>query len=211
MNLLRLPATKGLHPLSVLYNLECYPTTVIKQEFPSSFTGLVTLQDDYEIQVKQDAQPFSLGTARNIPLPLRDKVKQELDAMEAQGVISKVQQPNPWCTGLVVVKKKNGGVRIYIDLKPLNQYILREHHPLPKVDDILGQLTGATVFSKLDANSGFWQVPLAEKSWLFITFITPFRRCCYNKLPFPSLEHFQWRMQNAFTSRRLTRSALHYG
>ena len=51
--------------------------------FPSSFTGLGTLQDDYEIQVKQDAQPFSLGTARNIPLPLRDKVKQELDAMEA--------------------------------------------------------------------------------------------------------------------------------
>ena len=95
MNLLGLPAIKGLHLLSVLYNLECYPTTAIKQEFPSSFTRLGTLQDDYEIQVKQDAQPFSFGTARNISLPLCDKVKQELDAMEAQGVISKVQQPNP--------------------------------------------------------------------------------------------------------------------
>ena len=83
MNLLGLPAIKGLHLISVLYNLECYPTTAIKHVFPSSFTGLGTLQDDYEIQVKQDAQPFSLGTARNIPLPLRDKVKQELDAMEA--------------------------------------------------------------------------------------------------------------------------------
>ena len=184
MNLLELPAIKDLHLLSVLYNLECYPTTAIKQEFPSSFTGLGTLQDDYEIQVKQDVQPFSLGTARNIPLPLCDKVKQELDVMEAQGVISKVQQPNPWCTGMVVVKKKNGGVRICIDLKSLNQYVLREQYPLPKVDYILGQLTGATVFSKLDANSGFWQVPLTEKSWLFITFITSFRRYCYNKLPF---------------------------
>ena len=55
----------------------------MKHVFPSSFTGLGTLQDDYEIQVKQDAQFFSLGTARNIPLPLCDKVKQELDAMEA--------------------------------------------------------------------------------------------------------------------------------
>ena len=91
MNLLGLPAIKGLHLLSVLYNLECYPTTAIKQEFPSLFTGLGTLQGDYEIQVKQDAQPLSLGTTRNIPLPLRDKVKQELDAMEDQGVISKVQ------------------------------------------------------------------------------------------------------------------------
>ena len=105
VNLLGLPAIKGLHLLSVLCNLECYPTTAIKQEFPSLFTGLGTLQGDYEIQVKQDAQPFSLGTARNIPLPLHDKMKQELNAMEAQGVISKVQQPTPWQTGMVVVKR----------------------------------------------------------------------------------------------------------
>ena len=95
MNFLGLPAIKGLHLLSVLYNLECYPTTAIKQEFPSSFTGLGTLQGNYEIQVKPDAQPFSLGTARNIPLPLHDRMKQELDAMEVQRVISKVQQPTP--------------------------------------------------------------------------------------------------------------------
>ena len=120
VNLLGLPAIKGLHVLSLLYNLECYPTTPIKQEFPCLFTGLQTLKGDYEIQIKQDAQPFSFGTARNIPLPLRDKVKQELDAMEAEGVISKVQQSTPWCTGMVVVKKKNGGVKICIDLKPLN-------------------------------------------------------------------------------------------
>ena len=124
------------------------------------------------------------STARNIPLPLRDEVNQELDAMEAEGVTSKVQQPTPLCTGMVVVKMKNEGVRICMDLKPLNRCVLREHHPLLKIDDILGQLTGTTVFSKLDANSGFWQVPLAEKSRLFITFIIPFRRYCYNKLPF---------------------------
>ena len=198
-NLLGLPAIKALHLLSVLDNLECDPTTVIKQKFPSLFTGLGTLQGDYEIQVKPDAEPFSLGTARNIPLPLRDKVKQELDVMEAQGVISKVQQPTPWCAGMVVVKKKDGGVRICVDLKPLNRCVLKEHHPLPKVNDILGQLTGATMFMKLDANSGFWQVPLAEKSRLFTTFITPFGRYCYNKLPFgisSAPEHFQQRMHS---------------
>ena len=148
-NLLGLSAIKGLYLLSVLDNLECDPTTAIKQEFPSLFTGLGTLQGDYEIQVKPDAQPFSLGTARNIPLPLHDKVKQELDAMEAQGVISKVQQPTPCCAGMVVMKKKNGGVRICIDLKPFNRCVLREHHPLWKIDDILEKLTGATMFSKL--------------------------------------------------------------
>ena len=74
----------------------------------------------YGIQVNPDAEPFSLGTARNIPLPLCDKVKQELDVMEFQGVLSKVPQPAPWCVSIVVVKKKNGGVRISIDLKPVN-------------------------------------------------------------------------------------------
>ena len=100
---------------------------------------------------------------------------------------------------MVVVNKKNGGVRICVDLKPLNRCVLREHHPLPKVDEVLAQLTGATTFTKLDTNSGFWQVPLSENSRLLTTFITPFGRYCYNKLPFgisSAPEHFQRRMDS---------------
>ena len=77
--------------------------------------------------------------------------------MEYLGVISKVDVPTPWCAGMVVVPKKNGTVRICVDLKPLNTAVLREAHPLPKVDDTLAQLSGAKIFSKLDANSRFWQ------------------------------------------------------
>ena len=69
-------------------------------------------------------------------------------------------------------------------MKPLNENVLREVHPMPKVDTTLAQLTGATVFSKLDANSGFWQIPLAKESRLLATFITPYSRFCFNKLPF---------------------------
>jgi len=76
---------------------------------------------------------------------------------------------------------------------------LHEHHPLPKIDDTLAQLSGATTFTKLDANSGFWQVPLSESSKLLTTFITPFGRYCYNKLSFgisSAPEHFQRRMSS---------------
>ena len=65
---------------------------------------------------------------------------------------------------------------------------------MPKVDITLAQLTGVRVFSKLDTNSGFWQVPLAEHSRLLTTFITPYGRYCFNKLPFgitSAPEHFQ--------------------
>ena len=94
--------------------------------------------------------------------------------MESIGVISRVEEPTAWCAGMVVVPKKEGKIRICVDLKPLNQHVLREVHPLPRVDDTLAQLAGARVFSKLDANSGFWQIPLARKSRLLTTFITPF-------------------------------------
>ena len=67
-------------------------------------------------------------------------------------------------------------VRINVDLKPLNKSVMREVHPLQKVDITLAQLTGAKVFSKLDTNSGFWQVPLAKQSTLLTTFIAPHGR-----------------------------------
>ena len=85
--------------------------------------------------------------------------------MEAMGIISKVDETTPWCAGMVVVPKRNGKVRICVDLKPLNESVLREVHPLPRVDETLARLTGAKVFSKLDANSGF----LANSSCLVIT------------------------------------------
>ena len=112
----------------------------------------------------------------------------------ALGVITKVEEARPWCAGMVVVPKKNGSVRICVDLKPLNKYVLREFHPLPKVDVTLAQIQGARLFNKLDANSGFWQIPLADQSQLLTTFITPFGRYCFKKLPFgisSAPEHFQ--------------------
>ena len=70
--------------------------------------------------------------------------------------------------------KKSGPVRICVDFRPLNDHVLREVHPLPKVDETLAQLTGAKVFSKLDANCGFWQILLANSSQHLTTFITPY-------------------------------------
>ena len=117
--------------------------------------------------------------------------------MESIGVISKVSEPTAWCAGMVVVPKQNGNLRICVDLKPLDENVLREVHPLPKVDETLAQLAGAKIFSKLDANSGFWQIPLAKESRLLTTFVTPYGRYCFNKLLFgicSAPEHFQRRM-----------------
>ena len=101
-----------------------------------------------------------------------------LECMQSLNVISKVDQPTPWCAGMVVIPKKNSKVHICVDLKVLNENLLRETHPLPQVDKILAQLNGATIFSKGDANSSFWQIPFTEQSRLLTTFITPFGHYC---------------------------------
>ena len=102
------------------------------------------------------------------------KVQEELERMEKLGVIEKVEDPTEWCAGMVVVPKAGGRVRICVDLTKLNESVCRERHLLPAVDQTLAQLAGAKVFTKLDANSGFWQIPLAKESSHLTTFITLF-------------------------------------
>ena len=118
------------------------------------------------------------------------------------GVITKVNQPTEWCSGMMVVPKANSKVRICVDLTRLNESVKRERHPLPAVDQTLAQLSGAKVFTKLDANSGFWQIPLSPESALLTTFITQFGRYHFRRLPFgisSAPEHFQQRMSEALS------------
>ena len=170
--------------------------------FPKLFEGLGKLQGDYRIRLQEGAKPYVLSTPRRVPIPLMKSVEQELRRMEDLGVIAKVNEPTEWCAGMVVVPKANGKVRICVDLTNLNQSVLRERHPLPAVDQTLAQLAGATVFSKLDANSGFWQIPLAPESAKLTTFITPAGRFCFHRLPFgitSAPEHFQRRMSETLS------------
>lgn len=187
-NLLGLPAISSLHLASQVDTTSedqaKHKGEDIIQRFPALFQGLGTLGEEYTIRLREGVRPYALYTPRNVPFPLRPKVKAELDRMERLGVITKVTTPTQWCAGMVVVPKKSGDVRICVDLKPLNEGVLRETHPIPPVDETLAQLSGASVFSKVDANSGFWQVPLAPESRPLTTFITPFGRYFFSKLPF---------------------------
>ena len=151
-NLLGLPAITALQ---ILTRVDHIQPGDIYQSFLKLFQDLGTLEGDYQIQLKPDAKPFAIHASRNVPIPLHEKVKQELKRMEKLGVVSKVDKPTLWCAEMVAVPKKSRDVRICVDLKPFNENVLRETHPLPGIDETLAQLTGATVMSKLDANSGF--------------------------------------------------------
>ena len=182
-NLLGLPAIKALALIKRLQAVTL-SDSYIKQSYLNLFKGLGTLGEECTIKLKHAAVPYALHTARRVSIPLRKKVEEKLLRMQTTGIISSVDDPSPWCAGMVVVPKSSGSVRICVDLTYLNQNVLREYHPLPNVDDTLAQLKVAKKFTKLDANSGFWQIPLAKTSQLLTAFITPFGRFYFNKLPF---------------------------
>lgn len=75
-------------------------------------------------------------------------------------------------------------IRLCVDSTHLNKAVLRSHFPIGKVETILSQLRGSQYFTKLDANSGFYQIKLSEDSQILTTFITPYGRYLFKRLPF---------------------------
>lgn len=159
--------------------LKCIPSHLTHSEHATLKTEPV------KIQLREDAVPYAVHTARRVPFPMLEKVKEEIQRMEKDGVIERVTQPTEWCAPMVPVLKKNTGTaRICVDLTKLNRSVKRERYILPTPDEITAKLSGATVFSSLDAASGFWQIPLHPDSCKLTTFITPFGRYCFKRLPF---------------------------
>ena len=192
--LLGRPAIKALKVVTQVQTIKGSESPM--ERFPQLFKGLGKLEGEYSIQLEEGAVPYALPVPRRVAIPLRKAFKVELRRMEKLGVITRVRQPTKWCA---VVPKENGKVRICVDLTHLNRSVLRERHPLPAVEQSVAQFAEAQVFSTLDANSGFRQIPLNRDSALLTTVITPFGRYCFHRLPFgitSAPEHFQRRMSD---------------
>ena len=136
------------------------------------------------IKIAEDATPYSVNVPRRIPLPLMPQLKKELEKLEAQGIIQRINVPTDWCSPIVIAPKKSGNIRLCVDLRQLNKAVARERFIIPTVEEVLGRICGAQIFSLLDAKHGFWQVPLTDESQKLTTFITPFGRFCFRRLPF---------------------------
>ena len=129
------------------------------------------------IQLKPDAVPFALRNARTIPIAWYDQVKNKLDEMELQGIITPVMEPTDWTHPLVVVAKKDGTPRICVDLTKLNRHVDRPIHPLTTPKQAVSNISSkAKYFTTYDATHGYWQIPLTEESQALTTFITPWGR-----------------------------------
>lgn len=183
-NLLGVPEIEILELVEIASETSAVNKVLIEDMFPNLYKELGQLPDQFSIKLKETAEPYAISVPRKLPIGLREATEKELKRMEEMGVIERVEEPREWCAGMVVAPKSNGDVRICVDLTVLNKSVKRENFPLPRVEETLASLEGSEVFSKMDANSGFWQIELEENSRPYTTFITPFGRFQFKKMPF---------------------------
>ena len=120
---------------------------------------------------------------RRLPFHIRDQVEAELKNLEELDIIERAEGPTPWVSPIVVAPKKTG-IRICVNMRAANQAIERERHPVPTVKDLIIDLNGATVFSKIDLNQGYHQLELAKDSRSITTFATHVGLFRYKRLSF---------------------------
>lgn len=164
------------------------------------FEGLGRIPGKCSIKLKEDSEPV-MRYKKRIPSSLIEPLRKEIDEMVASGILSSVDYPTDWVNNLQIVEKPNGKLRICLDPKPLNKCIRREHFLIPTSEDLISRLSGQNVFTVLDCSNGFWQMELDDESADLTTFMTPFGRFRWNRVPFGlnnAPELFQKRMVKTF-------------
>ncbi|XP_047987904.1 uncharacterized protein K02A2.6-like [Leguminivora glycinivorella] len=145
--------------------LEEYDSTVFNSnlgEIPN-VRGHLTLKDD--------ARPIFIKP-RRIPYALRAKVDDEIERLEKQGIITKIDHSD-WGTPVVPIVKPNGSIRLCADYKvTLNKAIKDEQYPIPIIEDIFAEMNGGQIFCTLDITQAYLNMVMDEESALLQTLST---------------------------------------
>jgi len=160
------------------------PLEDLKKIFPTTFDGEVGLfEGEVDLKLSPEAEPVQLPP-RAVPLSVQPKLKAKLDEMEKKGIIRECPETTDWVHNLVLVVKKNGDLRVCLDPKNLNKFLVRNVHYTASWEDVLPTFRNGANFSTLDATSGYWTKKLSAESQLLTAFNTPFKKYCFVRMPF---------------------------
>ncbi|XP_061735502.1 uncharacterized protein K02A2.6-like [Nerophis ophidion] len=124
-----------------------------------------------KIRTKPDTTPI-FCKARPVPYALKEAVEREVERLESEKVISKIET-SEWAAPIVTVPKVDKTIRICGDYKvSVNQCIEEQTYPLPNTEDLFATLAGGTSFSKLDPSHAYQQLQLDKESEKYLTINT---------------------------------------
>jgi hypothetical protein len=132
--------------------------------FPATFSEMKGLEGELgemKIPLKTEARPIRQRPYRLNPI-YKEKVKTKIDKMLEAGVIEPVEE-SEWISPMVVQEKKQGGIRICVDLRKLNDACLHDPFPTPFTDEVLENVGGQEAYSFTDGFSGYHQIRMHLK------------------------------------------------
>ncbi|XP_043191676.1 uncharacterized protein K02A2.6-like [Amphibalanus amphitrite] len=173
---------------------------------PDVFDGHIRVMpgEQFKIHLREEAVPFRVSSPRRVPLSLRTPLKDELQKLVSEGIIVPVTEPTEWCAPIVVEPKKEGGIRLCVDLSRLNKFVRTEQYQAPTPLEEVASIASSEAkwFTVFDAAKGYHQCPLHQDSVLKTTFITPFGRYAFLRAPYgvsSISDHYNRRMDEAFS------------
>lgn len=173
MDLSALPESDQVKARSMLLNRE---TVFAASDWDLGCSKLVThdipLLDDNPIRQRY----------RRIPPSDYDEVKAHIHQLLERQIIR--ESCSPFASPIVLVKKKDGSLRLCVDYRQLNAKTRKDAFPLPRIEESLDALSGSRWFSTMDLASGYHQVPVTEKDRPKTAFCTPFGLFEFQRMPF---------------------------
>lgn len=131
--------------------------------------------------VLEDEKPIQQLPRRLAPIErkvVNDQVHQWLN----EGIIK--ESKSEFSSPIVLVKKKDGGNRLCVDFRKINEKIMKDCYPLPRIDDVLDALYNATIYTTLDLKNGFFHVDIKQECQKYTSFVTPDGQFEFLKAPF---------------------------
>ncbi|KAG8503548.1 hypothetical protein CXB51_001495 [Gossypium anomalum] len=128
--------------------------------FPEELPRLpLTREVEFGIELILGTAPILIAPYRMAPTELKE-LKAQLQELTDNGFA--IPSYSPWGAPVLFVEKNDGSMRLCIDYRQLNKVTIKNKYPLPRIDDLFDQLRGATVFSKIDLRSGYYQLRVKE-------------------------------------------------
>ena len=119
---------------------------------------------------------------RRHPFRHLDWINNEVNEMVRHGILEPAA--SPWVSNIVLVKKKNGSLRFFVDYQKFNVVTKPDTYPLPLIDNSLNALTGSSWYSTLDFRSRYYNIPHAEEDKDKTAFVTRSGCFRFNEMPF---------------------------
>ncbi|XP_011860127.1 PREDICTED: uncharacterized protein K02A2.6-like [Vollenhovia emeryi] len=143
------------------------------REFPNVTSTVISKIRNVQakLTLKEQAKPVFVR-ARPVPFRLRLLVEQELDKLESEGILQKVDT-SEWATPIVLILKKNGQVRLCGDFRvTINPRLQVDEHPLPTADELFASMAGGTIISKIDLLQAYLQLEVRPEDQVLLILST---------------------------------------